>query len=112
MDNTLQDAIDKYLSRDLLFALHNREFLFDYFESMLTEFEDAPTEFYKYHDSFMDAIHVSITEHPNFRLFESLEDYGKHILEQYVRITSILKPSDILAQEGQVRMCLQTQVGL
>lgn len=88
MDNTLQDSIDKYLSRDLLFALHNREFLFDYFESMLTEFEDAPTEFYKYHDSFMDAIHVSITEHPNFRLFESLEDYGKHILERYVRITS------------------------
>ena len=88
MDNTLQDAIDKYLSRDLLFALHNREFLFDYFELMLTEFEDAPEEFYKYHDSFMDAIHVSITERQNFRLFESVEDYGKHIFNNYVRISS------------------------
>lgn len=33
LQNTLQDAIDKYLSRDLLFALHNREFLFDYVDS-------------------------------------------------------------------------------
>lgn len=88
MDNTLQDAIDKYLSRDLLFALHNREFLFDYFESMLTEFEDSPEEFYKYHDSFMDAVHVLTAEKPEFRLFESVEDYGKHIFNNYVRISS------------------------
>lgn len=88
MDNTLQDAIDKYLSRDLLFALHNREFLFDYFESILTEFEDAPEEFYKYHDSFMDAIQVLIAEKPEFRLFESTADYGKHIFNNYVRISS------------------------